>query len=76
MTYADDTTAIISSLDDAKKILTVVNNFGKASGLLINKEKSEALWIGDLKECNDKPLGIKWPKAYLESSSVMIRKSQ
>ena len=63
MTYADDTTAIISSLDDAKRFLTAVNNFGKASGLLINKEKSEALWIGDLKECSDKPLGIKWPKA-------------
>ena len=63
MTYADDTTAIISSLEDAKRFVTVVNNFSKASGLLINKEKSEALWLGELKECNDKPMGIKWPKA-------------
>ena len=63
MTYADDTTAVVSSLDDAKRFLKVVNDFSKASGLKINKEKSEALWLGSLKECNDKPMGIEWPEA-------------
>ena len=63
MTYADNTMAVVSSLDDAKRFLKVVNDFSKASGLKINKEKSEALWLGSLKECNDKPMGIEWPEA-------------
>ena len=45
--YADDTTLILegsfSSLETAFKTL---DNFALASGLKVNYEKSEALWIG------------------------------
>jgi hypothetical protein len=30
------------------------------SGLIMNKDKTEGLWIGKLKHCKDKVGGIKW----------------
>lgn len=52
--YADDTTLILdgsfSSLENAFKTL---DNFALASGLKVNYEKSEALWIGKLRNSNE-----------------------
>ena len=62
--YADDTTLI---LDGTKKSLersfAILEKFGEVSGLRVNCEKTEALWIGSKKGsnqiiCSDK--NLKW----------------
>lgn len=61
LNYADDTTAILSTIEDAKRLLKLCNEFSVMSGLYINEAKSEGMWIGTNKDNLAKPLGIKWP---------------
>ena len=58
--FADDTTAVLSDLDYANALFSLLEEFEKASGLKLNVEKTEAMWIGSLKRCEDQPLGVKW----------------
>ena len=44
--YADDTTAILKDVRSARNFLQLLERFSKISGLKINKEKTEALWLG------------------------------
>ena len=60
--YADDTVGILQDLKSAKYFLKTVEEFGKYSGLKLNIEKTEGLWIGANKGKNSQPLGISWPK--------------
>jgi hypothetical protein len=61
LNYADDTTAVLSTIDDAKRLLKLCKEFSAIAGLKINNTKSEGMWIGKDKNHTDKPLGIKWP---------------
>ena len=56
--YADDTTAIVSDKNSAKRFLNILDKFEKASGLKVNKDKTEAMWIGSERENISKPLGL------------------
>jgi len=60
--YADDTNGIVLNLKSAKVFLDTVETFGQFSGLLLNKEKTEALWLGKCSKYHEKPLGINWPE--------------
>jgi hypothetical protein len=60
--YADDTVGILQDKTSAKNFLKTVEEFGKFSGLKLNKEKTEGLWIGSNKNKTSQPLGILWPK--------------
>jgi hypothetical protein len=40
--------------------LTEIEIFGNFSGLMINRNKTEGLWIGKLKHSKDKEENIKW----------------
>jgi len=60
--YADDTTATLLDIKSAENFLTELENFEKISGLKINKEKTDAMWLGLNKHSNNMPLGIKWSK--------------
>ena len=62
ISYADDTTAVMPNIEQAKIFIDIVKEFGKFSGLKINAEKSEALWLGSQRKNSEKPLGVKWPK--------------
>ena len=57
---ADYTTAVLSDLDSAKALFTLLEVFEKASGLKLNVTKTEAMWIGSLQNSGDEPLGVKW----------------
>ena len=59
--YADDTVGVLCDLQSAKHFVATVENFGKVSGLLLNKEKTEGMWLGSLRFSHSQPLGIKWP---------------
>ena len=62
LTYADDSTAFLRDIGDAKRLLSVLDKFQRVSGLKINKSKSEGLWLGIDRNSNRKPLGIAWPE--------------
>ena len=60
--YADDTCLYIADEESLKTALTVFQIFSKCSGLNINMEKSEAIWIGASSNYLHKPLKLKWTK--------------
>ena len=45
----------------ARRLFTLIKEFGKCSGLKINESKSEGMWLGTKKNCNRKPFNIKGP---------------
>jgi hypothetical protein len=51
---ADDTTLFFNSKTEISLALNEIEIFGSFSGLIMNKDKTEGLWIGKLKHCKDK----------------------
>ena len=70
--YADDTTAVLNDTKSAKIFIDLVAQFGKCSGLKINTEKTEALWVGKDKINKSKPLGISWSLKPLKVLGIYI----
>ena len=48
------------SVELTRKVIAVFESFSKASGSKINKDKTEAMWLGQFRNRNDKPIDIKW----------------
>ena len=59
--YADDTTVLVSDCDSILRLLKLLDEFKQVSGLQINTEKTEAMWLGAWKNRTEKPFGFKWP---------------
>jgi len=70
--YADDTNGALSDVGSLKHFLKVVDRFGDFSGLKLNRSKSEATWLGSLRNNETTPLGIAWPKEPLRTLGVYI----
>ena len=51
---ADDTTLFLKSKEEILNALNIIEIFGSFSGLKLNKNKTEGIWIGKLKHCKDK----------------------
>ena len=60
--FADDLTLFLDTTKSAENLLNFLESFGQFSGLHVNKEKCEALWIGSNKDKMDFPLDIRWSK--------------
>lgn len=58
--YADDTTLILQGDNDIKNALDIIEKFSEFSGLNLNRNKTEAMWIGAAKDSNRIIGGIKW----------------
>ena len=43
------------------RLLKLLEEFKKVSGLQINTSKTEAMWLGTWKSRMEKPFGFKWP---------------
>ena len=54
---ADDTTLFCCSKYDVQVAMNEIEIFGSYSGLKLNRNKTEGLWIGKLKSCKNK---INW----------------
>ena len=50
---ADDTTLFLSRKEEIGIALDIIETFGKHSWLILNRNKTEGLWIGKLKSCLD-----------------------
>ena len=70
--YADDTTVIVQNLKSAEDFFRILEDFRTLSGLKINKDKTEALWLGVNKNNRNKPLGIKWSDEPIKVLGVFI----
>ena len=57
---ADETTLFIADLDSLGIFLFILEIFRKCTGLKINWDKSEAMWIGASSNFRHKPRGLKW----------------
>ncbi len=68
--YADDTSGLLADIESAKAFLKTVEKFGSFSGLKMNIEKTEGMWLGSVRENNKTPLGISWPKRPLRILGV------
>ena len=58
--YADDITLFLQDRDDLKNALSLVAYFSKFSGLAMNRNKTEAMWLGSKKYYTDEYYDINW----------------
>lgn len=68
--YADDTNGTVADVESGKRFLKCVETFGTYSGLKLNKDKTEALWLGKESENKSTPLGVNWPKKPIKTLGV------
>jgi len=70
--YADDTTGIFADLPSAKQFLKIVEMFSLCSGLRLNIDKTEGMWLGKDKTKTLTPLGINWPSGPIKLLGLYI----
>ena len=58
--YADDTTGILANMKSVIAFLKTVEKFGKFSGLKLNREKTEAMNLGNFDLVHNNACGIRW----------------
>ena len=58
--YADDMTATLANISSVEKVLQILNDFEKCSGLKLNLSKTKAMWVGKNKNSLETPLGLEW----------------
>ena len=58
----DDTNLVGTSKEEISLPFNKIETFGNFSGLLMNKNKTEVIWVGKLKHSKNKMEGIKWPE--------------
>ena len=69
--FADNRTAVLSDLNSAKAFFNLLDYFEKVSGLKLNVEMTDAMWIGSFNNRVDIPFGVKWQKC-VKSLGVFI----
>ena len=67
---ADDTTLFLNSENDVCNSLKLIQKFGYYSGLELNKSKTEAMWIGRIKNSDIKVGGIGWPDKPIKALGI------
>ncbi len=60
--YADDTTMFLRDVKSVQNLLKILHSFAKCSGLKMNIEKTEAMWIGQNRSSEHKPQNLSWNK--------------
>ena len=55
--YIDDTTIYVQDEKSACKAINIVHDFGKISGLKLNMDKCEFMWLGAKKHCSSRICG-------------------
>ena len=70
--HADDTTVFVQDLDSVARLLTLLQNFKKLSGLEINTTKTEGMWLGWWKNKTDMPFGFCWPRDPIKALGIFF----
>ena len=74
--YADDMTAVLADVSSAQALFDLLEIFKKASGLTINLNKTEGMWIGSSRKNKAKPFGIKWPSEPIKALGIFYTYDQ
>lgn len=67
---ADDTTLFLKAEPDILQALQTIEHFGDFSGLRLNKNKTEAMWIGRNKLNVQEVGNIKWPSKPIKALGI------
>ena len=67
---ADDTTLFLKSKKDISLAINLIETFGTYSGLKLNRNKTEGMWLGKLKHSKDKFENIKWNMGPIKSLGI------
>lgn len=73
--YADDVTLVLKDLSSAKEAINVIERFEKDSGLKMNRDKCEGMWLGkdrDMSSHDFHDFQFKWPKTPIKVLGVYI----
>ena len=65
--FADDMNVVVSTDNSIYKLFELLDKYELATNSKINKDKTEAKWLGKWKDRTDKPLNLKW-----KSGEVML----
>ncbi len=60
--YADDTTLFLHDENQVLATFDTIEAFSSKSGLSLNIEKTEAMWLGSFSNRKEKLFGFKWPR--------------
>ena len=71
--YADDTTLILENKAAVQSALTLIQNFSLVSGLKINTDKTEAMWLGPRQPHFTLP-DIKWTEDCIKLLGIFVGK--
>ena len=74
--YAEDITAVLADVSSAQALIDLLEIFKKASGLTINLNKAEGMWIGSSRKNKAKPFGIKWPSEPIKALGIFYTYDQ
>ena len=69
---ADDTTLFMSSKTDIVLAMNEIEIFESFSGVILNRNNTEGIWIGKLKNFKDKIEGIKWTQNPVKALSIIF----
>jgi hypothetical protein len=72
--YADDTSLFLQNEQSLTLALTIIEMFSKCSGLKMNRDKSESLYIGISSNFRHKEKGIKWTNGPVKCLGAYICK--
>ena len=56
--YADDTTLLLKDSRSLASLFELIDLVEKGTGAKLNRSKTEAMWLGAWKFCNDEPHGL------------------
>ena len=67
---ADDTTLFLGTKNEITLALNVIEIFGTFSGLKLNRNKTEGLWVGKLKHCKEKVGGVQFSEKPVKALGI------
>ncbi|XP_033763758.1 uncharacterized protein LOC117344963 [Pecten maximus] len=67
---ADDTTLFLKSKQDIKKALNIIETFGSLSRLILNREKTKGLRLGNQRKIEDEFEDITWTDEIIKALGV------
>ena len=70
--YADDTCLFLADEGSLSLVLIILDKFSKCSGLVMNRDKSEALWIGISSNYRHRPCNLRYATDSVRCLGVLI----
>ena len=67
---ADDTTVFLKNEEAIRNCITIIRDFGRVSGLKLNIEKTDGLWLGTGRNRGDNFADINWDKDSIKALGV------